>query len=305
MLQMRRLLTRIRRSSPIEFRERYGPWAIVAGASEGLGQAFSRALASRGINLILIARREGPLTELADDLRRQGVAVRTLSLDLGAADMIKALQKAVGELDVGLLVYNACRSEIGEFLDTDLASKLGTIDVNCRGPVLLCSWLAPRLIQRGRGGLLLMSSLSAFQGAAMVGTYAATKAFDIVLGETLWTELAPKGIDVLVCVAGATLTPNFERQTPVDKRRQAFPMVPEDVVAEALAGLGHGPTVIAGAMNRAAHLVLSRLVPRRRAVQFISGMTRKMYSGSTSRAPSRAPRGQQPAQKGGSPSDQH
>ena len=124
-----------------------------------------------------------------------------------------------------------------------------------------------------------MSSLSAFQGSAMVGTYAATKAFDIVLGETLWTELAPKGVDVSVCVAGATLTPNFKRQTPVHKRRQSYPMEPDAVVKEALAGLGRRPTVIAGAMNRAAHVVMSRLLPRRMAVRFISDRTRDMYQG--------------------------
>jgi short-subunit dehydrogenase len=277
---LRRLLTRNRRVSSLEFRQRYGPWAIVAGASEGLGEAFSRGLAARGLDLVLIARRAEPLEQLARDLTREhGVEVRTLVLDLGSADIVESLQAELGTLDVGLLVYNAGRSDIGEFLETDLESKLGTIDVNCRGPVLLCSWLAPRLVERGRGGLLLMSSLSAFQGTAMVGTYAATKAFDIIFAESLWTELTPKGVDVLVCVAGAMLTPNFKRQTPEAKRGQSLPMEPTTVAEEALAGLGGGPTVIAGAMNRGVHLVMNRLLPRRTAVKFISDRTRDMYEG--------------------------
>lgn len=260
-----------------DFHRRYGPWAVVAGASEGIGRAFAHALAEKGLDLVLIARRVEPLEAEAQLIRRRHrVGVETLSLDLGAPDLATRFQQGIGDKDVGLLVYNACHSDIGEFLATDMESKQKTLDVNCRGPVTLTTVIGERLVARGRGGILLMSSMSGFQGTAMVSTYAATKAFDTVLGESLWAELGPKGIDVLVCVAGATTTPNFNAQTPEKKRRQVFPMTPEQVARGAIANLRNGPVYIPGAMNRFVS-VLGRIIGRRRAVELISKNTRKLY----------------------------
>lgn len=263
----------------MDFAGRYGPWAVVLGASEGLGAAWSRELASRGVDVVLVARRVDKLEELAAELRATGREVRVVSLDLATTDAPDRLLDAVADLDVGLVVYNACYSVIGAFLDMSREDKLRTLDVNARGPLLMADAWAPRLVARGRGGLLLVSSMSAFQGSAMVGVYASTKAFDIVLGETLWEELGPKGVDVLVVAAGATLTPNFEGVTPAAKRAGAYPMVPAEVARQGLDALGvHGPTFVPGAMNRVVHGVLSRL-PRRWAVRFISRQTRSMYGG--------------------------
>ena len=260
-----------------EFHARYGPTAVVAGATEGIGRAFAHQLAEKGLDLILLARRTELLDAEAHLLRRRhGVRVTPIALDLGAPDLEARFTAAIDGHDVGLLVYNACYSKIGTFLDTDLGSKQATLDVNCRGPLVLCSTLAPRLVQRGRGGLLLMSSMSGLQGTAMVATYAASKAFDTVFGEGLWVELRPHGVDVLVCVAGATSTPNFEAQTPEEKRRQVFPMSPEDVATGALARLGDGPTYYAGPLNLALATAL-RAVPRARAVRFMAKNTRKLY----------------------------
>lgn len=261
----------------MQFIGRYGPWAVVLGASEGLGAAWSRELATRGVDLVLVARRAEKLEALASELRASGRQVRTVSLDLGQADAASRLITETADLDVGLVVYNACHSVVGTFLEVSLQDKLSTVDVNVRGPLMMCDAWAPRLVARGRGGLLIVSSMSAFQGSAMVGVYAATKAFDIVLGETLWEELGPKGVDVLVVAAGATLTPNFEGITPAAKRAGAYPMASADVAREGLDALGkHGPTFVPGAMNRVVHSVLSR-IPRRWAVRFISRQTRAMY----------------------------
>ncbi len=150
------------------------------------------------------------------------------------------------------------------------------LDVNCRGPVVTTSWAAPKMVARGRGGILLMSSMSGFQGTALVSTYAATKAFNTVLGEGLWAELRPHGVDVLVCAAGATSTPNFNAQTPEEKRGGVFPLRPEQVAEQALERLGRGPRMIPGRLNRAVERVL-RLLPRRVAVGFISRNTRNLY----------------------------
>ena len=261
------------------FRQRYGPWALVAGASEGLGQAWCRKLAERGLDVVLVARRSEPLEREVQELReRHGVRTRALALDLAAPDCAERIREATADLDLGLLVYNAAHAHIGPFLAQPLESKLATVDVNCRGLLLLVSHVAERLVARGRGGIVLMSSMSGWQGSALVGVYAASKAFITVLGESLWSELQPLGVDVQVCVAGATRTPSFEAQTPREKQDGAFPMTPAAVVDASLARLGRGPTVVPGRMNQLVHAALQRLVPRRAAVRFFSRATRNLYA---------------------------
>jgi short-subunit dehydrogenase len=262
----------------MNFQQRYGPWALVAGASEGIGLAWCAQLAERGLNVFLVARREAPLRTAAADLEsRFGVQTAVLALDLAAPDLIDRIAAATASLDIGFFTYNAAHADVAEFLSQSIESKLQTIDVNCRGLVLLTTHIAERLVARGRGAVVLMSSMSGWQGTAMMGTYAASKAFITVLGESLWSELRPRGVNVHVCVAGATLTPNFEAQTPVEKQRRAFPMEPAAVVEEALAHLGKGPTLIVGRVNRIVHLILGKLVPRATAIRFFSRTTRGMY----------------------------
>lgn len=260
-----------------DFHRRYGPWAVVAGASEGIGRAYANALAEQGLSLLMIARRSELLEEEARILRRRHrVEVVTASMDLAAPDLAERFTKLIDGKDVGMLVYNACYSKIAPYMESDLASKMATIDVNCRGPVILTSILGERFVARGRGGIVLMSSMAGNQGSAMVATYAASKAFDTVLGEGLWAELGPKGVDVLVCVAGATSTPNFLAQTPESKRAQVFPMSPEDVARGGLANLRNGPVYYAGPINRTV-ATATRLLSRRAAVSFMSKNTRKVY----------------------------
>ncbi|MCB9664674.1 MAG: SDR family NAD(P)-dependent oxidoreductase [Alphaproteobacteria bacterium] len=257
--------------------ERYGPWALVAGASEGLGRAWSLELARRGLPVVLVARREGALQEVAAEVRALGVEAHVVALDLGADDVVARLREGLDSREVGMLVYNACFSRVGAFLDLSEEERLTTVDVNVRGPVRVVGALAPAMVARGRGGIVIMSSMSGFQGSAFVGTYAATKAFDTVFAEVLWEELGPRGVDVLACVAGATSTPAFERVTPAARRALARPGAPEQVVTEALAALGtRGPTWVCGRTNRWASRLLA-LLPRRRAVRLISQTTRRMY----------------------------
>ncbi|HYR96395.1 MAG TPA: SDR family NAD(P)-dependent oxidoreductase [Candidatus Binatus sp.] len=257
------------------FRARYGPWALVAGASEGLGAAFAEELAARGVHLLLIARRPGPLEALAGRLRdRVGIEVRTASLDLGGPGLDDAVRALTRGLTVGLVVYNAADSFVGEFLDRPLGEHLRTVDVNCRGPVVLAHVLGKEMAARGRGGIVLVSSMAGFQGSALVATYAATKGFDTVLAEGLWDELRGRGVDVLACCAGATRTPGYEASQP---RGGVRPMAPAAVAADALAALGRGPTTIPGMTNRVARLVMRHLMPRRVAVRIMGTTTRRMY----------------------------
>lgn len=259
-----------------DFREKYGPWALVAGASEGIGAAFAAELAARGLHLLLVARRAGPLEELADRLRRaHGVEVRVAAVDLGSPALVDEIRAAAEGLEIGLVVYNAALSLIGRFLDQPLADKLRVIDVNVRGPLVLADELGRAMARRGRGGLIVMASLASTQGTALVTTYAATKAFDLVFAEGLWDELRDDGVDVLACRAGATRTPAYERSKPAVE--SAPVQEPEEVAREALAALGKTPSVVTGHLNAAVAFLMSRVLPRKAAVTLMGRTTRKMY----------------------------
>ena len=260
-----------------EFARRYGPWAIVAGASEGIGAAFARQLAERGMSLLLIARRTEPLAALAEELRtRHRVEVKTISLDLAAADAQEHAQKLVDEHEVGLLVYNAAFSTVARFIDSSVDDKLRTVDVNVRAPLLFAHVVVPPMVQRGRGGVILMSSLTALFAAPYVATYGATKAFNLALGEALAFELAPRGVDVLSCCAGATRTPAFRKAADRAGGKEPFSMPAEDVVKEALAKLPRQGSMIPGRLNRLAAFVLGRLLPRRVVVGIMGRATEGM-----------------------------
>ncbi len=256
------------------FRARYGPWALVAGASVGLGAAFADDLARRGLSLLLVARRPELLEARATELRARGVEVRTAALDLGAPGLADALRTLTRGLTVGLVVYNAADSRVGPFLDQPVDAHLHMVDVNCRGPVVVAHVLGTEMAARGRGGLVIVSSMAGFQGSALVATYAATKAFDTVLAEGLWDELRERGVDVVGCCAGATRTPSYEASRP---RGGIEPMAPAAVAANALAALGRRPTTIPGTTNRLARLVMGHLLPRRVAVRIMGSTTRRMY----------------------------
>ena len=247
----------------------------MAGGSEGLGAAFAGALAARGLNLLLLARREEPLARLAAELRaRHGVEVRTAALDLAQPGLGEAVGELTAGLEVGLLVYDAAASAIGPFLERPLSAHLQVLDVNCRGPLVLGHLLGGAMARRGRGGLLLVTSLAGGQGNPWLASYAASKSFEIVLAEGLWAELRHRGVDVLACRAGATRTPAFAASGP----RAAVPlMAPEAVVEEALAALGRGPTVVAGALNKVAAFLFTRLLPRRLAISIMERATRRLY----------------------------
>ncbi len=260
-----------------EFHDRYGPWALIAGASEGIGFAYANALGERGLNLILLARRQEALQSAATLLRRRHrVEVVTASVDLASDTLSGAVDKAIGDRDVGLLVYNACYSCIAPFNDTTEEDHRRMLAVNCAGPLALCRLLAPRLCARGKGGIILMSSMSGFQGSALIASYAATKAFNTNLGQGLWTELGPQGVDVTTVVAGATLTPGFEATTPKARQAKAFPMRPDAVAREGLSVLGRRPVHVVGRLNRAVDIITS-LMTRAQRTQFFSKATEDIY----------------------------
>lgn len=261
------------------FRSRYGPWALVAGASMGLGAEYARQIAARGLNLVLLAWPADGLEEVGDALeKRYGVETRCIVVDLADRAAARSLAAATEDLEVGLLVYNAAFSSVGAFQRQELEEKLRSVDVNCAGPVVLAHAFAGPMVQRGRGGIILMSSLSGFHGTALVATYAATKAFNLTLGESLWAELRPGGVDVLVVCPGATRTPGWERSHARAQGFLAPPiMEPAAVVSEALEALGRRPFVITGRGNRLLGFLLNRVASRRAAVELLARSMRRMY----------------------------
>lgn len=261
------------------FRDRYGALAVVAGASEGLGAAFGEALAARGMDLVLLARRKDALDDLAAGLRRaHGVRVDTVAVDVASDAFIPALLGAIGDRAVGVGVYNAALSIIGPHFDQGLEDVLRVVDVNVRAPLRFAHALVPGMRARKRGGLVLMSSLAGFQGGPRIATYAASKAFTTVLAEGLWAELKDEGVDVVAAAAGAIKTPNYARI----KTSPDYPLgtlEPRAVADAALDGLGHGPVVVPGGMNRMVRALLGRVLPRTSAIAIMGKSTRELKQG--------------------------
>lgn len=188
--------------------ERYGPWALIAGASEGTGAEFARQLAAEGMNLILVARREGPLDALAQELSGAGVKIVTATLDLAKKDAVPRLAEITAPFEVGLLVFNAGADPNGVgFLAGDIAAWTELAMRNCMTVMAACHHFGRLMKERGRGGLLVCGSGVCYGGIPGIGVYGATKAFDLNLMESLWAELKPGGIDVLYLVMGRTDTP--------------------------------------------------------------------------------------------------
>jgi len=258
-----------------ELVDRYGGWALVAGASEGIGAAFAHVLAEAGFSLVLIARRAAPLEELAGELRaRHGREVLTRAFDLGAPEL-EAELRAIGDAHpIGVVVWNAALSIMAPFLATSLADHQRMLDVNARGPITAARVLGEPMAARGRGAIVLLSSLTAFWGSAYLATYGATKAFNLSLGEALAHELGARGVDVVVSCAGATSTPGFVQVLAGRKGPRA--MTPDAVARRTIAALRRRGAVVPGGFNRFAQLLMTRLFPRKLAIRIMAGQTKAL-----------------------------
>lgn len=257
-----------------DFASRYGAWAAVAGASEGLGAAFADALAARGTHLLLMARRATPLEETAQRIRvARGVEVRALVTDVASPDVADVLATAAADLEVGTLVCNAAFSPIGNFLDLAPEELLRIVQVNVLAPVVLVRALVPSMLARRRGAVVLMSSLAALQGSPRIAAYAASKAFDAILAEGLWGELRDSGVDVIASCAGAIRTPGYAETSA---REAPGTLDPAEVAEQTLAALGRTPRVVPGWINRIASVVTGRVLPRRAAVRMMAANTRNL-----------------------------
>ena len=245
---------------------RYGPWALVTGASDGIGRAIATELGAAGLDLILVARREDRLTALAAEIKgAHGRDCRVLPLDLGDLASLHGALAALDDLEVGLLVAAAGFGLTGPLHRSDIAEELAMVDVNCKAALALAHWAAGRMVPRGRGGIMLFSSIVAFQGVSGSANYAASKAWNQVFAEGLGPELAPYGIDVLAVAPGPVNT-GFGARSGLDTSSGASP---EQVARAALAALKRGGTVRPTALNKVLQGSLAAL-PRRMRTRVLS-----------------------------------
>ena len=261
------------RTAPSRLLRHYGPWALVTGASDGIGQAFARHLAAEGLHLVLVARRGAALEALASELRQaHGVQCRVLAMDLSALAAIRQLAEATADLDLGLLVAVAGFGTSGPLLDAELSGEINMVDLNCRAVMAQAWHFGQRLARRRRGGLVLMSSLLAFQGTPRAAHYAATKAYVQTLAEGLRVEWAPLGLDVIASAPGP-IRSGFEARANM-QMAQALP--PEVVARVTMQALGRRTTVRPGWLSKLLGWSLATL-PRwgrvRVITQVMKGMT--------------------------------
>jgi short-subunit dehydrogenase len=261
----------------VTFATKYGPWALVAGASDGVGAAFAKAIAERGVNVVLLARRQAVLDQVAAEIEAQtSVSTRTIAADLSEAGAASAISAATGDLQIGMLVYCAgADPNFKPFLSNPIEAAEAMVQRNCVVPMQLCHHFAPAMVERGSGGIVLFGSGAGLVGGPNMVAYGASKAFDMVFAEALWAELHDKGVDVLGLILGKTNTPALRELEYSRGQIGALDEVPaganavEDVIAEAFANLENGPTLMVGDTMRAAAQFLASL-SRNQAVEIFT-----------------------------------
>jgi short-subunit dehydrogenase len=261
----------------VTFATKYGPWALVAGASDGVGAAFAKGLAERGVNVVLLARRQAVLDEVAASIESETSAqTRTLAVDLAQPDAASTIARATADLAIGFLVYCAGADPNFEpFLANPIAAAEAMVQRNCMVPMQLCHHFAAAMVERGSGGIVIFGSGAGLAGGPNMVAYGASKAFDMVFAEALWAELHDMGVDVLGLILGKTNTPAL-RQLEHSRGQISSPdEVPvgaadvDEVIAEAFENLTNGPTWMVGDAMRGAAQMLASL-DRNQAVELFT-----------------------------------
>lgn len=251
----------------------YGPWALITGASDGIGRAMALDIARRGLNVVLVARRQTKLDALAAEIHAQhGVQTQIVAADLGTQAGLDSVMAATDGLEIGLLVASAGFGTTGALIDCDIYTELALLDVNVRAVLVMAHHYGGRMAARGRGGVVLMSSLVAFQGVPLSGNYAATKAYTQSLAESLHVELAPRGVDVIASAPGPVHS-GFAARADM---QMGAALTPQTVAVKTLDALGRRMTVRPGLLSKVLQGSLAMLPRgyRVRAMQRVmAGMT--------------------------------
>jgi uncharacterized protein len=250
----------------IDFADKYGPWAVIAGASEGLGVSFAEQLAAAGINLILIARNAEKLNEVAGAIAdRRAVQVRTAVIDLTADDVVEHVAAASKDVEVGFLLYNAGAVSGSKFvIDQSPQEIMHIIRLNTIGQTMLARHFGKKMVARGRGGIVLVGSGGANAGCYQLAVYSAVKAYTMTFAEGLWAEMQPAGVDVAALIIGRTRTPALER-SEYGRESGVAAAEPDDIARFALASLETGPVLVPPELEAA--FAALRAMPRRKAVE--------------------------------------
>ena len=260
-----------------DFLKKYGPWALVTGANAGIGKAIAHELAARGLNIVAVARRQHLLDALKDELEKEyDIHVDTFALDLTEPDAVEKLDRATQNKVIGLIVPAAGMAVADEFTATAPERNTAMAYLNMVVPMQLVQRFAGKMTERGRGGVLLVSSLFAYQGIPYVANYAATKAYILTLGEALHVELGKHGIDVSVLSPGLTDT-DMPANLPLDFSK--LPMLyqsPQKVAKTGVKALGRKPTVVSGWVNKF-YAWQNRLIPRSMPVSLFGFLIRRAF----------------------------
>jgi short-subunit dehydrogenase len=226
-------------------KERYGPWAVIVGGSEGIGEHLARKLGAAGINLLLIARKPEALAETARQVRAASqVQVHTLELDISRDDMLERIREAAAGLEVGLLIHNVGGgASFGPFVEAALPAAMNPVLTNCVALTKLVHEFGKPMSDRGRGGILIIGSMAGNAGSYFIAGYSAAKAWNQIFAEALWAEMQPRGVHVLICPIGAADTPSRRRSGTVDADEMQVAK-PEDVAQQALDELPNGPVYV-------------------------------------------------------------
>ncbi len=260
-----------------EFASTYGPWALVTGASVGIGQEFARQLGAEGLNLVLASRSRDRLERLAEDLvAAHGISVRTIPVDLGKIGSTETLEEATADLEIGLLINNAGVETHGAFLKSNLDDEIALLQLNVIRPMELAHLFGRKMARRAKGGILFVSSTLGYQSVPFFANYASSKAYILSLGEALHFELKKKGVDVTVLSPGLTNTAMARDMDGVDFSKTPIPLMDvEPVVRTALRGLGRRPSVIPGAINNIMGFITKRILSRSAISRVFSGIASK------------------------------
>lgn len=277
---MKSLKVKIEKNSIVTFLNKYGPWALVVGAAEGLGEAYTKVLAAHKMNIILVDHQADKMQALAAVMEKEhGIECRQIHLDLKDKQAHIKIMEVIESLDVGLLIYNAAKSLIKPFVKYNTEELNDFVEINTRQQILLVHAFSQKLVKQERGGgILLMSSLAGLIGMQLVSPYAATKAFAWNLAEGLYHDLKSHQIEVMACIAGTIDTPTYNNTKAQYGLLKPSVMKPEEVAEQSLHRLGKQALFIPGFSNRLNYFILARLLPRKWAAAIANKTMGKMYA---------------------------
>ncbi len=246
----------------MKFKEKYGSYALITGASSGIGAEFAKQLAQKGLNLVLIARRKKRLEKLKQEIQSKNeVIIKIIELDLLSDNFLDSIRKVTDNLDIGLLINSAGLMYIGNYLDSSLEKDLQMINLNIKVPAIFTKHFAPKMVDRNKGGLIYIASMLGYMGTPYSTIYAGTKAYEIVKGEGLAYELKPYNIDVLTVNPGLTKT---EMTANNDFSGMPMKLMKPNIVAKtAIDSLGKKVLVTPGIMNRMMNWMSKRIMSRK------------------------------------------